>query len=472
MTLHDPLTGLGNRLMLTDRLPQLLARRERHGGTVAVLMCDLDHFKAINDSYGHPAGDQLLIEVASRVREVVRPEDTVARFGGDEFVIMCDELPSAAAAMQLAQRVLAAAQRPVLTAGHVLAPTISIGVATVPLSPGVSGEVASGPEVGASGPEVGASGPEVGASGPEAVTSGPPAIDAADTLLADADLALLAAKEAGRGRVALFSPRMREQVIGRLQLLGELPAALVDAELEVFYQPVVDLEDHTMVGAEALIRWRHPSRGLLQPDAFLPSAADSDLMISLDAYVINRACVDVMSLSGNLGRQLEVWTNLSARTIAHPGLGDLIREVLHVSGCPPESLILEVAETALVQNLTATTQALHRIRDHGVRLAIDDFGTGHSVLSYLTVLPIHAVKLDRMFVTRLDSDPVSQVIVQAITALGRVLDLITLAEGVETPAQLRAVVRHGCHRGQGFLFGEPVDFTHFAELAASGNPLA
>jgi diguanylate cyclase (GGDEF)-like protein/PAS domain S-box-containing protein len=443
MSLHDPLTGLGNRLMLTDRLPQVLARRERHGGTVAVLMCDLDHFKPVNDSFGHSAGDQLLIEVASRLREVVRPEDTVVRFGGDEFVILCEQMPSAAAAYQLAQRTLAAVQRPVTIAGHLLSAGLSIGVATIPP---LEAE-------------------------PAPVSTGYRDVPAADTLVADADLALFAAKTAGRARVMVFHERMREQVIGRVQLLGELPAALARGELEVFYQPVVDLDGQAIVAAEALVRWRHPTRGLLAPDVFLPFVADSDVMIDLDTYVINQACVELSSLSSRLGRRLEVWANLSARTIAHPRLGDLAGDALEASGCPPEDLILEVTETALMDDLTATSQALHRVRDHGVRLAIDDFGTGHSALSYLTELPIQAVKLDRLFVTRLGSDPVSQAIVHAVTTLGRALDLITVAEGVETHEQRQAATRHGCHRGQGFLFGQPVDLDRFTDLATSGKPL-
>jgi diguanylate cyclase (GGDEF)-like protein/PAS domain S-box-containing protein len=447
MSLHDPLTGLGNRLMLTDRLGQVLARRERHGGTVAILICDLDHFKPVNDSFGHPVGDQLLIEVATRLREVVRPEDTVVRFGGDEFVILCEQLPSTEAAYQLAQRVLATTQRPAMIEGHLLSPALSVGVATFPRRDGE---------------------PETAER--EAAVPARTDVQAVDTLLADADLALFAAKNAGRARVTVFHEHMREQVLGRMQLLGELPAALARGELEVFYQPVVDLDDQRIVGAEALVRWRHPSRGLLQPDVFLPFAADSDLVIDLDTYVINRACADLTSLSADLGRPLEVWANLAARTIAHPGLSDLTATALTASGCPPDNLILEVTETALMRDLTATSHALHRVRDHGVRLAIDDFGTGHSALSYLTGLPIQAVKLDRLFATRLASDPVSQAIVRAVTTLGRALNLITVAEGLETPEQLHAAAAHGCHRGQGFLLGQPVDLTHFADLTFSGPP--
>jgi diguanylate cyclase (GGDEF)-like protein/PAS domain S-box-containing protein len=442
LSLHDPLTGLGNRLMLTDHLQQVLARRERHGGTIAVLMCDLDHFKPVNDSYGHPVGDQLLIEVAARLREVVRPEDTVVRFGGDEFVILCEQLPSAGAAYQLAQRVLAATGRPTMIEGHLVLPALSVGVATIPV-PDVEAQTAASARTDA---------------------------QALDTLIADADLALFAAKNAGRARVSVFHEHMRVQVLGRMQLLGDLPGALARGELEVFYQPMVDLGNRTIVGAEALVRWRHPSRGLLQPDVFLPFAADSDLMIDLDTYVINRACADLTSLSARTGRPLEIWANLSARTIAHPGLSDLTADALSASGCPPDNLILEVTETALMHDLTATSHALHRVRDHGVRLALDDFGTGHSALSYLTGLPIQAVKLDRLFATRLGNDPVSQAIVHAVTTLGRALNLITVAEGIETPEQLHAATTHGCHRGQGFFLGQPVDLTGFGDLTAPASP--
>jgi diguanylate cyclase (GGDEF)-like protein/PAS domain S-box-containing protein len=437
LSLHDPLTGLGNRSMLTDRLGQVLARQERHRGFVAVLMCDVDHFKPVNDSYGHPVGDQLLAEIAARLRQAVRPEDTVVRFGGDEFVIVAEALPSPDTAAELAHRLQLAMTHPVRLGGHTLWPTLSVGIAVAP-------------------------------------PPDPPAEDPAgqltastDTLLGDADLALYAAKHAGRARAVQFDPRMREQVLGRMQLLGDLPAALTDGQIEVHYQPVVDLSDRTVLGAEALIRWRHPTRGLLSPESFLPYAADTDLMVDLDRYVVTRACHQLTRLAADLHRPLQIWANLSARTIAHPALADLARQALAGSDCPPDNLTLEVTETALMHDLPATGRALHDLRDQGIRLAIDDFGTGHSALSYLTQLPVTAVKLDRAFVTHLPTDPVSQAIVEAVTTLSHRLDLITVAEGLETTQQLAAARRHGCHHGQGFLLGPPTDLPTFTHQAST-----
>lgn len=447
LSLHDPLTGLGNRSLLGDRLDQALARQERHGGLIAVLACDIDHLKAINDSLGHGGGDELLIEIAARIREAVRPEDTVVRLDGDKFMIVCDCLPTGASARQLAERVLAAVDRPFRIAGHDLYPTLSIGVAVTDRLP-----LPDDPPCGQEEPL-------------EQIT--PPT---ADRLIADADLALLAAQEAGRARLALFEPAMRDRLISRMELATDLHTALAHGEFDVFYQPIVDLTDLSLTGAEALIRWRHPRRGLLGPEQFLPVAARSDLMVDLDAYVITRACRDLADVASLLGRPLEIWANLSARMIAHPGLADLAHDAVHAAGLPPHSLILEVTESALMHDLLTTAGALAAVRDRGVRVAVDDFGTGHSTLSYLTRLPINAIKLDRSFVTDLSTDSVCQAVVHAVTSLGRALDLITVAEGLETPSQLLAATRYGCHRGQGFYTGIPTDLATFTTLATTAPP--
>lgn len=430
VSLHDPLTGLGNRTLLDDRLGRVLARQGRHGGLVAVLMCDIDHFKAINDSLGHGIGDQLLVRVARRLREAVRPEDTVTRFGGDEFVVVCDDLPDETAADHLAQRVLASVSRPVRIAGRELRPTVSVGLV---LAPGDRSE--------------------------------PPATS--DALIGDADLALLAAKNAGRSRAVTFRPAMREHVLGRLQLANDLHSGLSRDEFEVVYQPVIDLTAGAVTGAEALIRWRHPRRGLLVPDQFLPLAADSDLIVDLDWFVIARACRDLFRVAAELERRLEIWTNLSARTLARPDLADLALDAVLTQGGPADRLILEVTEGALMRDLASTSQALIAVRQRGIQVALDDFGTGYSGLAYLTHLPITAVKLDRGFVTNLADDPVSQAVVQAVTALGRALDLVTVAEGLETHDQVRSATAYGCHLGQGFILGPPTDLAAFTRLARS-----
>lgn len=264
LSLHDPLTRLGNRTLLEDRLRQALARQKRHGSLIAVLMCDLDHFKAINDSLGHGVGDQLLVHIAAQLRETVRPQDTVVRFGGDEFVIVCDDLPGQDAARQLARRVLAAIDQPVRIAGHDLNPSLSIGLV-----------LTAGHHDGA--------------------------MPAPEALIGDADLALLAAKDAGRARVVTFQPAMRDHVLGRLQLAHDLRSGLSRGEFEVFYQPMINLTDRQITGAEALIRWRHPRRGLLLPDVFLPVAAATDLVVNLDRFVITTACHDLSHAATALG---------------------------------------------------------------------------------------------------------------------------------------------------------------------------
>lgn len=447
LRLHDPLTGLGNRILLGDRLEQALIRQQRQGGWIAILACDIDHFTAINTSLGHGVGDELLIEIAARMRDSVRPKDTVVRFGADEFVIVCDDLPTWTSAGQLAERVLAAAGREVRIAGHDLYPTLSIGVVVTDGHSLAGGHCREQEE-------------------PKARTT--PLTS--DALIADADMALVAAKEAGRARIVVFEPAMRDRVVSRLQLATELHCSLARGEIEVYYQPIVDLPDLSLAGAEALIRWRHPRRGLLGPDLFLPAAAQSDLIVDLDTYVIARACTDLANVASLLGRPLETWANLSARTIAHPALADLTRDAVRSAGNPPRSLVLEVTESALVHDLLTTARALAVVRDHGIRIAVDDFGAGHSTLSYLTHLPISAVKLDRSFVTDLSTDPVSQAVVHAVTTLSRSLDLITVAEGLETRDQLVAATHHGCHRGQGFLLGTPTNLAGLTALAGSALP--
>ena len=422
LSMHDPLTGLGNRALLTDRLEQALRRGDRRAGLLAVVLCDLDDFKAVNDSLGHGAGDRLLVEIAGRLREAVRPEDTTVRLGGDEFVVVAEQLRHADDALAVAERVLAEIRRPVLVDDVEVYPSASIGVA-------VAG----------------------GRASPEATEAG-----GVDELVGNADLALYAAKAAGRSRVVAFEPRMRARERGRIQLRADLHRAVQRGELTVHYQPIVDLSDGTVVGAEALVRWQHPERGLLGPGAFLPLADDSELAVDVDHHVLVAACRDVVRLSEAAGRPLEAWVNVGARTLASTQLSTIVAAGTALAGLPPSMLTVEVTETAMLTDLATTAQALADLRALGAGLAVDDFGTGHTALTYLTRLPVTAVKLDRSFVHRVEADPVDRAVVTGVAGLSEAIGLTTVAEGVERPEQLEVVTASGCHRAQGFLLSPPL----------------
>ncbi|RKS74092.1 PAS domain S-box-containing protein/diguanylate cyclase (GGDEF)-like protein [Motilibacter peucedani] len=423
---HDTLTGLGNRALLDDRLSHALARVGRHRSRVGVLLCDLDHFKSVNDSLGHGAGDTLLVTIASRLRDAVRPEDTIVRLGGDEFVILCEDVPDADAVFRLAARIVEGVRQPVTISGTEVFPTVSVGVA-------VNRE--SGSDL------------------------------SAEALIGDADLALYAAKDAGRGRAVLFDERMRERARGRMRLRAELHRALERHEIVVHYQPLVDLRTGAMVAAEALMRWQHPTMGLLAPDDFLPLAQDSDLIIELDEHVARQACTDIGVLGRALGRGLGAWVNYSARTLASPTLCKVTESARSDAGLAPEDLTVEVTENALLEDLATTGRALQELRRQHVRLAIDDFGAGHTALTYLTRLPVSAVKLDRSFTQAIDTSPVDRAVVRSVADLARALGLVTVAEGVETGSQLNLAAASGCHLGQGYLLSRPAEYGSLIDLA-------
>jgi diguanylate cyclase (GGDEF)-like protein len=422
--LHDPLTGLPNRALLGDRLTQALRRAARKG-SVAVLFVDLDQFKLINDSRGHRAGDELLREVATRLSAVMRPGDTVARFGGDEFCIVCDDVDTAVEAISIARRIIDELGRPyALETGEHFS-TASLGIA-----------LADGP-------------------------SRP-----ADDLIREADAAMYRAKEQGRGRYELFDEVMRDDATERLRLDHDLRRALdVDDELIAYYQPIVALPGGEIIGMEALARWEHPSRGLVGPGEFIPVAEDSGAILALGERILQQACKQAADWCERLGeRPFRVSVNLAPRQITEPGLVALVSSVLERTGLPPAALALELTESALMEESERVAENLRGLKALGVALMLDDFGTGYSSLAYLRKFPIDAIKIDRRFIAGLGHNTDDTTIVEAIIRMAAGLRLDVVAEGIETPAQATILDAMGCRNGQGFLWSRPVAPEHATAL--------
>jgi diguanylate cyclase (GGDEF)-like protein len=409
--LHDPLTNTANRALLTDRLAQAVAALERSESSLAVYFLDLDHFKRVNDSLGHDAGDELLVASARRLEEVLRPTDTVARIGGDEFVVLCTGVRSRRDVFVIAERLQAAVAEPFTVRDTEVRITVSIGIAVT----------------------------ESGDAEPV-------------TLLRDADAAMYRAKDLGRARWQLFDVALWHQVEGRLGLERDLRSAVDHGEFRVHYQPVVDLATGTVEGAEALVRWQAPSGELVVPGVFLSVAEESGLMPEIGSVVLTEAAHRLASWAD--GDAL-VAVNLSPRELMDPALLTRIDGVLGATGADPRHLCVEITEHALIEAHDATRQVLQALRDRGVRLSIDDFGTGYSSLSYLKRFPFDILKIDRSFVDGLGADAHDAAIVQAIVVLAHALELIVVAEGVETAPQAEYLREVGCDLCQGFYFARP-----------------
>ncbi|MCZ7529969.1 MAG: PAS domain S-box protein [Acidimicrobiia bacterium] len=416
--LHDPLTGLPNRALFLDRLQQSLARSRRSHTSCAVLFLDLDRFKTINDSLGHDTGDDLLVAVARRLEAALRPGDTVARFGGDEFTVLCDDLVDVhVEPREIADRLLDAIVRPFPLKGEEEAYlTASIGIA-----------LASGVE------------------------------DRPQSLLRDADAAMYRAKEEGKARHVVFDDAMRATAVERLETETALHRALERGEFEVFYQPIVSLNDARCVGAEALVRWRHPERGLVAPVEFINLAEETGLIVSLGAWVLEEACHQAAIWQSLAATEdpFTVAVNLSARQLSNPGLVDQVRSALEQSGVDPDHIALEITEDVLMDDTEATMRTLSDLKGLGVNLGIDDFGTGYSSLGYLKRLPVGLVKIDRSFVAGLGRDTEDSAIVTAVISLADALDMKVIAEGVESSEQLAELLALGCDYAQGFFFAPP-----------------
>ena len=424
MALHDPLTGLSNRMVFHEHLELFLGQAARRGCHVAVLLLDLDGFKEVNDSWGHAAGDALLIEVARRLAASTRRGDSVARLGGDEFAIAMAEVTGPGQAEAHAARILDGLMEPVMVQNRPLRVTCSLGIALNDSS------------------------------------------TTAEDLLRNADLAMYNAKAAGKSRFAFFDAHMHRDVLNRLELEADLGLAVNAGELQLLYQPIVSAATGEVRGREALVRWHHPERGLVMPDEFIPVAETSDLIVRIGAWVLERACLDAVAWQAAGDVDVTVSVNLSARELC-PELIDVIREVLNRTGLQATGLVLELTESLVREGSGAEAELLLALDELGVRLSVDDFGTGHSSLGRLRSLPVRELKIDRSFVTDLPRDPAAGAMVEAVIAMARALDREVVAEGVETPEQLAYLLSLGCHAVQGQLIGRPVPVEECSATAVS-----
>ncbi len=414
LALHDGLTGLPNRALVLDRAAQMLARTARQPGmTAGALFVDVDGFKHVNDNLGHAAGDVLLKVVSERLLKTVRDQDTVGRLGGDEFVVLVEAAADEAAADALADRVIEAVREPVEleAGGAAVTVTASIGVAV--------GQYAT-----------------------------------PDALLRDADLALYAAKAAGRDRYSLFDASMQDDAQGRRALEVDLAAALPGEQLYLLYQPIFSLASGRIEGVEALLRWRHPVRGIVGPDEFIPLAEESGLIVPIGRWVLERACRQAAAWA-RAGCRLGVSVNVSAFQLGRQDFVEDVRRVLASTGLDPAALMLEITETTVMRDVAAACMDLQQMKQLGVLVAIDDFGTGYASLSHLQRLPADILKVDRSFVAALDEGEQSAELLRAVVGVGRSLAMTVVAEGIETPEQLDAVAGIGCELGQGFHLGRP-----------------
>ena len=428
LALHDRLTGLPNRTLLHDRLGQQLAHARREGSMVAVLLLDLDSFKDVNDALGHPLGDRLLCTVAQRINTVVRATDTLARLGGDEFLLVQPQVRRSADVATLADKILATIATPLDLAGQEMQISTSIGVALFP-------QDGQDP----------------------------------DTLLQHAELALYRAKAQGRGQYRFFEPAMDDEAQARRRLERDLRQALEQGDFVLHYQPQLDLASGRLVGAEALVRWNHPERGLVPPGEFIPAAEANGLIRPLGAWVLREACRQATAWRER-GWDLSVAVNLSPAQLRHRQLLPLIGVALEAAGLEPARLELEITEGVLMENVEQQGDGLLRgLTADGVRLALDDFGIGYSSLAYLRHLPVKTIKIDRSFVRDLGQDPDALALVRAIVSLGHSLRKRVVAEGIENATQLALLRELGCDEAQGYYIARPLNAAQFADLLASQN---
>jgi diguanylate cyclase (GGDEF)-like protein/PAS domain S-box-containing protein len=422
---HDPLTGLANRALFADRVEHAVARSRRHPESVAVLFLDLDEFKMVNDGLGHDAGDELLVAVSEVLQQALRSTDTAARLGGDEFAILLEDLPSNDAASEVADRVLEALAQPLQIHGREVVIGASIGIAVADKR----------------------------------------AADARE-ILRNADSAMYAAKRRGKGCHQTYVPAMHAASVRRLEVIAEIRLALERGELSVHYQPTVRLQDGSIAGFEALVRWRHPRHGLVLPGEFIPAAEETGQIIAIGRFVLEEACQQARAWSdlhpGD--HAIPISVNVSARQFRDPSLGRTVAAALSGAGLPPSSLILEITESVVMEDSEASLRRLGELKALGVRLAIDDFGTGYSSLSYLRRLPVDMIKIDKSFIDGVAAGGDAFALARVIVRMGQTLNLETVAEGVETPSQAAALRRMGCRHAQGFFFARPMATEDVADL--------
>jgi diguanylate cyclase (GGDEF)-like protein/PAS domain S-box-containing protein len=415
---HDPVTGLANRALFVERVRHAVARSRRDGSGLAVVFLDLDDFKTINDSLGHAAGDQVLLEVAKRLNEEIRASDTAARFGGDEFALLLEGIDSAAEATDTAERILGSLLTPLGVEHKELEIRSSLGIA---------------------------------------MQDGGTPVDA-DELIRNADAAMYIAKREGKGAFRLFEPEMHAGVLERLELRAELQRAITTGQLELHYQPVVRLGDGTVAGVEALVRWRHPERGLIAPDTFIPLAEEMGLIVPIGRWVLREGCRQALEFQRQLEHDppLRMSINLSVKQLERSDVVGDVRDALEACGLAPGCLTLEMTESVMMTDTDGVIGRLEELRALGVNLAMDDFGTGYSSLSYLSRLPVDTLKMDRSFL-RAGASPHAAGLATAVVALGRTLGLEIVTEGIEHAEQWRAMRDLGCQLGQGYFFGAPMD---------------
>jgi diguanylate cyclase (GGDEF)-like protein len=412
---HDPLTGLPNRTLILDRVEQMLARSARNKTPVAALFIDVDNFKTINDTLGHGVGDELLRAVAARLEGVVRHADALGRLGGDEFVVIAEELSLAAGPELVAERLLEALKHP-----------FKLGAEETRLTVTASIGIAAGGR------------------------------DSAEELLRDADIAMYRAKWDGKNRYAVFESGMQDKVQNRMELDMDLREALENSEFFLAYQPTLDLSDMKPTGVEALIRWRHPVRGIVQPDAFIPLLEETGLITEVGRWVLHEACRQGAEWH-QAGYHIVMAVNVSARQLDSDQLIVDIEEALGGGGLEPSALTIEITETTLMRNVAETARRLAAIKGLGVRIAIDDFGTGYSSLAHLQQFPVDALKIDRSFISGLKHNKEGETLIRTLVQLGKALSIETFAEGIEQHQELSLLRDEDCDNGQGFLFSRPLD---------------
>lgn len=424
---HDVLTGLPNRTLLQDRLIQAIALAHRQGRQLAVMFMDLDRFKNINDSLGHEIGDQLLQSVAQRLTGCVRQSDTISRQGGDEFMLLLATIEKAEDAALCAQKIVTALALPHSIGIHELHVSVSIGISIYPAD-----------------------------------------AQEANSLVKNADTAMYYAKENGRNNYKFFEPEMNARAIQRQSIESGLRCALERKEFELFYQPKINLSDGAIVGAEALIRWHHPERGMVSPGQFVPIAEDCGMILPLDRWVLREACLQARSWSQAGLPPIIVAVNTSALDFRSKDFIDNLRETLKDTSFDPRFLEIEITESVLMEDAEFSATILHTLADMGVKLSIDDFGTGYSSLSYLSKFPIETLKIDQSFVMQMARNPDNATIVCAVINLAKSLNLHVIAEGVETLGQYSFLLDQHCDEGQGYYFGRPMAAETFANLLQTG----
>jgi diguanylate cyclase (GGDEF)-like protein len=420
---HDSLTGLPNRLLLNDRLDQAIAQAGRSSKLMAILFLDLDNFKLINDSLGHPTGDKLLQSVARSLLGCVRAPDTVSRQGGDEFVILLRDVERAEDPAITARRIQRALKEAHSIDGHQFHVTASIGISIFPLD----------------------------------------GLDAA-TLLKNADTAMYRAKENGRQNFRFFKPEMNVKAVERQSMEEDLRRALERNEFTLNYQPILDLKSDAITGAEALLRWTHPTRGSVEPAEFIPVAEDTGLILPIGAWVLREACMQAKAWENEGLSPITISVNVSALQFRSEGFLDSLTTILKETGLNPESLDIEITESVLMGRAERGVPTLETLRKQGVQVAVDDFGTGYSSLSYLQKLKVDSLKIDQSFVHEIATTPNETSIVSAIISMGRSLGLRVTAEGVETPEALAFLKAQNCDEAQGYYISRPVPAAEFAEL--------